>query len=115
MDQGRGEAQRAAIALRGEARALSNTLAARRSTANDSFTVIAEIGDAATRPRFTDYAGSVQAVMAIDTMLNAMVSEGRITFGAAAGIRADLNRAYEAVRGPESYSPRRSAARLAMQ
>lgn len=45
--------------------------------------------------------------MAIDTMLNAMVSEGRITFGAAAGIRADLNEAYAAVRGPESYSPSR--------
>lgn len=57
MDQGRGAAQQAAVALRGEAKALSNTLAARSSGPNDSFTVIAQIGDRATRPRFTDYAG----------------------------------------------------------
>ena len=36
---------------------------------------------------------------------NALVTEGRVTTGAAAGIRADLNRAYEAVRSPEGYRP----------
>ena len=105
MDKGRSEAQAAAIALRGEARALSNLLASRSGRGNDAFAVIAAIGDKATAPRFTDYAGSVQAVMAIDTMLNAMVADGRVTYGAAAGIRADLNRAYGAVRGPDSYRP----------
>jgi len=43
--------------------------------------------------------------MAIDTLLNALVREGRITVGAAAGIRADVNRAYAAVKGPNTYSP----------
>ncbi|MGB5780170.1 MAG: hypothetical protein WBH10_13960, partial [Allopontixanthobacter sediminis] len=45
------------------------------------------------------------AVMAVDTLLNAMVREGRITVGAAAGIRANINRAYAAVRTPETYRP----------
>src|SRR5690606_7845931 len=53
--------------------------------------------------RFTDYQGSVQAVMAIDTLLNALVKQGRITIGAAAGIRADINRAYAAVNDPNAY------------
>jgi Cytochrome c554 and c-prime len=102
MNEGRGEAQRAALALRDEARALSDALSG--SSAN-GFAVIEAIGSRAIAPRFTDYAGSVQAVMAVDTLLNALVAEGRVTTGAAAGIRADLNRAYEAVRSPESYRP----------
>ncbi len=105
MNKGRSEAQAAAIALRGEAQALSNLLAARSGQASDAFAVIAAIGGQVTAPRFTDYAGSAQAVMAIDTLLNAMVADGRVTYGAAAGIRADLNRAYGAVRAPESYRP----------
>jgi hypothetical protein len=67
--------------------------------------VVAAITDKATSPRFTDYAGSAQAVMATDTLLNAMVREGRVTVGAAAGIRASINRAYAAVESPEGYSP----------
>lgn len=105
MDKGRAEAQRAAIALRTEAAALSNALTARGSSSSDAFRVIARIGSQATAPRFTDYTGSVQAVMAIDTLLNALVTDGRVTVGAAAGIRADLNRAYAAVRSPGTYRP----------
>jgi len=103
MNQGRAEAQRAAVALREEAQGLSNALA--ESGGANGFAVIEAIGSHAIAPRFTDYAGSVQAVMAVDTLLNALVSEGRVTTGAAAGIRADLNRAYEAVRSPEGYRP----------
>ena len=63
------------------------------------------IASATTAPRFTDYAGSVQAVMAIDTLLNALVRERSVTVGAAAGIRASINRAYAAVAAPETYRP----------
>ncbi len=105
MNRSRGEAQQAAVTLREEALALSRALSARGSGNNDAFTVIDRIGSRATAPRFTDYAGSVQAVMAVDTLLNAMVSDGRVTVGAAAGIRANLNRAYTAVSSPESYRP----------
>lgn len=105
MNQGRAEAQQAAIALRDEALALSGALASRGFGSNDAFIVIERIGSEATAPRFTDYAGSVQAVMAIDTLLNAMVSDGRITVGGAASIRASINRAYDAVATPERYRP----------
>ena len=96
--------------LRDTAAALSDALAG--GGGGDAFAVIAAIADRPTSPRFTDYAGSAQAVMAVDTLLNALVREGRITVGAAAGIRADINRAYDAVRSPEGYNPVRFRAAL---
>lgn len=105
MNRGREPAVAAATNLRAEAQRLSDALATRSYGGNDAFEVIAIIGGRATSSRFTDYAGSAQAVMAVDTLLNALVSQQRITLGAAASIRADLNRAYAAVRSPESYNP----------
>ncbi|WP_128891017.1 multiheme c-type cytochrome [Erythrobacter sp. HKB08] len=112
MGEGRGEAVRAAQKLRGEAAALSDALAARSYSNNDAFAVVQMIANEATSPRFTDYTGSAQAVMAIDTLLNSLVREGRITVGAAAGIRADINTAYAAVRSPETYRPAQFRASL---
>ena len=105
MGAGPGEARAAAQALSGRAGALADALSARDYANADAFKVIAIIAGEATSKRFTDYAGSVQAVMAIDTLLNALVSEGRITTGAAAGIRADIARAYKAVDEPNAYRP----------
>jgi len=110
MGEGRAEAAGAALRLRGAAAALSDALAS--GGGGDAFAVIAAIAGRTTAPRFTDYAGSAQAVMAVDTLLNALVREGRVTVGAAAGIRADINRAYEAVRSPEGYNPVRFRAAL---
>jgi hypothetical protein len=110
MGEGRSEAAQAALRLRDAAAALSNALAA--GGGGDAFAVIAAIADRTTNERFTDYAGSAQAVMAVDTLLNALVREGRVTVGAAAGIRADINRAYDAVRSPEGYNPVRFRAAL---
>jgi hypothetical protein len=95
----------AAQVLAGRASALSDALGSRNNGSTDAFRVIAIIGGEATSPQFTDYAGSVQAVMAIDTLLNALVREGRIATGAAAGIRADIARAYAAVEEPNAYRP----------
>jgi hypothetical protein len=105
MGKGGGASRQAALTLRNRAGALSDALAARGYSGNDAFTVVATIAGRATRPRFTDYAGSVQAVMAIDTLLNSLVRNGRITVGAAAGIRGNINRAYAAVAEPNSYRP----------
>ncbi len=105
MASDRASAQQAAMALRDRARALSSTLATRAYGGDDIFRVVETIASQATRPRFTDYAGSVQAVMAVDTLLNALVRERRVTVGAAAGIRASVNRAYAAVGAPETYRP----------
>ena len=105
MGQGRGEASAAAQRLRGEAAALSEALAGRSFGSGDAFAAVQAIADRTLTARFTDYSGSAQAVMAVDTLLNAMVRDGRITTGAATGIRANINRAYGAVRSPESYNP----------
>jgi hypothetical protein len=105
MGANRAEAVAAAAKLSTSAGALADSIAARSYDGDTAFIVIDTIAGQAINPRFTDYAGSVQAVMAVDTLLNALVKEGRITIGAAAGIRADINRAYAAVKAPNTYSP----------
>lgn len=105
MGQGPAEARAAAQALSLRAGVLADSLSARSYADADAFRVIAIIAGDATAPRFTDYAGSVQAVMAVDTLLNSLVREGRVTQGAAAGIRGDIARAYKAVEAPETYRP----------
>ncbi len=105
MGEGRPQAAAAAQQLAMAADALSDAIAARGNSGDTAFRVIQVIAGKATAPRFTDYTGSAQAVMAVDTLLNAMVRENRITVGAAAGIRANINRAYAAVRSPETYDP----------
>jgi len=102
---GPGAAREAAQLLSQRARSLSTALGQRAYSGADAFRVVEIIGGNATHPRFTDYSGSVQAVMAIDTLLNGMVTDGRITRGAAAGIRSNINRAYAAVNEPNSYRP----------
>ncbi|MCK0530579.1 cytochrome c family protein [Sphingobium sp. MAH-33] len=101
----RGAAVAAAGKLAASAGALANGFAGARTSGDMAFAIVSEIAGGAISPRFTDYEGSVQAVMAIDTLLNSMVKSGRVTVGAAAGIRADVNRAYAAVKEPNSYQP----------
>jgi hypothetical protein len=105
MGQGRPQAVAAAGKLRAAAAALSGAMAARAGSPDSAFAVIEAISGKAIAPRFTDYAGSAQAVMGVDTLLNALVRQGRITMGAAAGIRASVNRAYAAVASPATYDP----------
>ncbi len=99
----------AAIAAAGKlaqsARALADGFAAGGMQGGMAFAIVREIAGSAISPRFTDYEGSVQAVMAVDTLLNSLVKSGRVTIGAAAGIRADINRAYAAVKEPNGYRP----------
>lgn len=105
MGKGRPQVVAAAQALGTAAAGLSDAVAARDYASDTGFQVVAAISGKAISPRFTDYTGSAQAVMAVDTLLNAMVREGRVTIGAAAGIRAQINKAYAAVSAPEKYDP----------
>lgn len=107
------DARGAAVKLSQSAEQLSSALNARGYGTNDAFTVIRIVSDRTTSNRFTDYAGATQAVMAVDTLLNALVREGRITIGAASSIRADINQAYAAVKEPNSFRP--AAFRRALQ
>ena len=105
MGKGRSEAVVAAKRLDSAAGALGAAMARGPGGSDTAFRVIAAIGGRAVSARFTDYAGSAQAVMAVDTLLNALVKDGRVTVGVAAGIRAHVNRAYAAVASPTGYNP----------
>lgn len=105
IDRDRASSVAAARKLAGTATALAEALSAVRGSGGLAFAMVDSIAGPATTPRFTDYEGSVQAVMAIDTLLNALVRQNRVTVGAAAGIRANINRAYAAVHDPNDYRP----------
>lgn len=101
----RATAVQAAAQLAQTVAALKTAFASRSFSGNDAFALVDAIAAKAIGDRLTDYTGSTQAVMGVDTLLNSMVSSGRITVGAAAGIRADIDRAYAAVRDPNAYRP----------
>jgi hypothetical protein len=97
-----------AMAAGGRLAATATALASALSSAgggDTAFAMVDAVAGPEVLPRFTDYEGSVQGVMAIDTLLNALVKEKRVTIGAAAGIRANINRAYSAVKDPNGYHP----------
>ena len=101
----RSSAVGAAAQLAQTAAALKAAFAARDFSGTDAFALVDAISSTAIGDRFTDYSGSQQAVMGIDTLLNSMVSSGRITVGAAAGIRGDIDRAYASVKDPNAFKP----------
>lgn len=101
----RATAVGAASTLRQTAAALTDAFSSAAFGRDKSFAIIDALAGNAISPRFTDYEGSVQAVMAVDTLLNALVKSGDVTVGAAAGIRANINRAYAAVKEPNAYRP----------
>lgn len=104
LTKDRATAVAAAARLRESGLAVGNALAGGVSRAQ-VFDMIDTIAGNAVSPRFTDYEGSVQAVMAVDTLLSALVNARQADAQAANAIRADINLAYRAVRDPNSYEP----------
>lgn len=105
MTTDRASAVAAAAQLSQTVAALKAAFASRGFSGADAFAMVDAIAAKTVTERFTDYAGSQQAVMGVDTLLGAMVSSGRVTVGAAASIRADIERAYAAVKDPNAYKP----------
>jgi hypothetical protein len=95
----------AARRLHAVAGRLADAFATRRLGRDETFRIIDAIASEAIARRFTDYEGSVQAVMALDTLLNALVNSGSVDRAAAGAIRGDIDRAYAAVREPNDYRP----------
>ena len=108
----RPSAVAAAARLRETARALADSFARTPMGRDQAFAIIDTITSQAISNRFTDYAGSVQAVMATDTLLSALVSSGQVREATAETIRGDINNAYRAVRDPNAYQPREFRASL---
>jgi hypothetical protein len=105
LTQGREPAVSAGMRLRETARLLAERFSGAPIGPQASFAMIAALADAVTVPRYTDYEGSTQAVMAIDTLLSGLTDSGAVSRAAAAGIRLDIDRAYAAVKNPNSYQP----------
>ena len=97
MGGDRAGAMQAAAALKASAATLARRFAATRFDRAVGFalTDAVLVGNA---PAYTDYQGGVQAVMAADTLLNALVAAGQVDRGAVAALRPDLERAYALAR-----------------
>ena len=95
----------AANRLNATARQLGSRFAGKGFSDRDTVAVLRLVlGDALT-VRYTDYSGGAQAVMAVDTLLTAAVSQGAVSSGAAGGMRRDIEAAYAAVRDPNAFRP----------
>ncbi|WP_338468235.1 multiheme c-type cytochrome [Novosphingobium sp. ZN18A2] len=105
MGKGRREAVTAAQALRQSANALADRFSGATFSKAQTFAIMDSIASNAITPRFTDYEGAVQSVMAIDTLLNGMVNQGMVSQGAAGDLRVRINEAYAAVRDPNGFQP----------
>lgn len=101
----RSESVRAAAKLAGTARALSDAFAARNFSRSETLAILDTVLAGEMSRRYTDYTGSAQAVMAADTLLNALVNSGQVDRGVAARVRPSLDRAYALVRDPNAYKP----------
>jgi hypothetical protein len=101
----RASAVAAAARLRETTGALADAFARRSFGTAETFAIVDSIASDAISPRFTDYEGSVQSVMAIDTLLNALVNSRAVNGSAVAATRAEINRAYAAVKNPNDYRP----------
>jgi hypothetical protein len=101
----RPSAVRAAAQLAGSARALAATFEGASFSRGETLAILSQVVSDAQGARYTDYTGSAQAVMAIDTLLNALVAQQQVDAGAAAAMRPDINRAYRAVKDPNAYRP----------
>ncbi len=105
MARDRNSAVSAAGKLRASASALAGAFQSTSFDRAQTFSIIDLIASEAISARYTDYEGSVQAVMAADTLLNALVNGGQLPAMRVAAIRSEINRAYAAVRDPNDYRP----------
>jgi hypothetical protein len=101
----RAEAARTAGRLRGSARALASAFANRTFDRSETLAMFGQVVGQAQAARYTDYAGAAQAVMAIDTLLNALTAAGQADGARVAALRSEIALAYGAVNDPAAYRP----------
>ncbi len=87
------------------ANALADAIGGNAIGRAETFAIIDSIASTAIAPRLTDYQGSAQAVMAIDTLLNALVRQGYVRGDGAQRARGAIDRAYKAVGNSNAYRP----------
>ncbi|MDO6412949.1 multiheme c-type cytochrome [Sphingomonas sp. BIUV-7] len=104
LAQGRPQALAAAGRLKAAAASLESAMAARSFSTSETLAIVAAVAGEGGR-RYTDYEASAQAVMSLDTLLNALVKQGAVSQGQARSVRGPIDAAYRAVRDPNAYKP----------
>lgn len=104
--RGPQESRQAAARLSATADQLATVFAARGEiTATQTHAILETVLTGEVTRRYTDYAGSAQAVMAAETLVNHLVARGADRGVVDGTIRPGLNAAYAQVREPNSYRP----------
>ena len=113
IGQGRDAAKAAAAKLRATTDALASRFESASFGRAETFAMMRAVLTGPAAKSYTDYQGSAQSVMAADTLLASLESEGQVPAGARAAVKPDLDRAYAAVRDPQRFQPADVAASLA--
>lgn len=105
MGEGREQAVLQARKLSQMSRELANRFSRARFSRSQTFAIMNMIASEAIAPRFTDYEGAVQSVMAVDTLLSGLVNDGQVSTKGASALRIQINDAYAAVAEPNAFRP----------
>jgi hypothetical protein len=103
LAKSRGAAADAATPLAETAGALADAFAKHDFTRADTFAILDRLIEGAGTARYTDYGGGAQAVMGIDTLINALVTAKQVDGARAKAIRPDIDALYSAVHDPNTY------------
>lgn len=104
LTQGRPQAIAAAGRLKAAAASLESVMARRQFGTGETIAIVKAVAGEGGR-RYTDYEASAQAVMSLDTLLNALVKQGAVSREKARSARGPIDAAYRAVRDPNAYKP----------
>lgn len=95
----------AAVQLAGTARRLADRFDGAALGRAQILAMLDDVLSGATAARYTDYQGGAQAVMAVDSLLNALAAANAGDRRAVAGMKGDVDRAYAAVRDANAWRP----------
>jgi hypothetical protein len=101
----RATSVQSATRLADQANALGTVFARTQFTRAQTFAVLADLLSGPAARRYTDYQGGAQAVMAVDSLLNALVANGQLDRSRMAALRPQIDRAYALVRDANKWQP----------
>jgi hypothetical protein len=116
MAEGRESAIRAATQLAATAHALADAFAEHRFSRDEVFAILDQLTSDGVASRYTDYSGGEQAVMALDTLRNALIADQMVNRAAGEAIGPQVAQLYADVKDPNTYHPaefRKSLERVA--
>ncbi len=99
----RSSAVQAAATLAATSRALAEAFSLHSFGRDETFSILDRLAAGALTARYTDYTGGAQAVMGIDTLLNALVTAGYVQRSAEKALRPDIDALYRDVKDPNTY------------